>query len=265
MDDNDLPQSWAPTTDPGSPTASEPQPGHRFRRNVVAVGAALGLTLGGIGIAAAQTDSTTSTTAAPAAPAPPAAGAKPDHGPGRGGPGAGLTAAAKAIGISEADLQTALRSGQSMAQVAQSKSIDPAVVITALVEEAKAKLAEDVKAGRLTQAQADERTATLQARITEHVNKVGGAGKGSGKRGHGGPGLAAAAKAIGISEADLQTALRSGQSIAQVAQAKGVDPAVVITAMVEEAKAKLAEKAANLQPRITEQVNRTGGGGPRRP
>jgi len=120
-----------------------------------------------------------------------------------------------------------------------------------------------VKAGRLTQAQADERTATLQARITEHVNKVGGAGKGpGGGRGGHGPGLTAAAKAIGISEADLQTALRSGQSIAQVAQSKGVDPAVVITAMVEEAKAKLAEKAANLQPRITEQVNRSGGGGP---
>jgi len=75
-------------------------------------------------------------------------------------------------------------------------------------------------------------------------------------------GLAAAAKAIGISEADLQTALRSGQSIAQVAQSKGVDPAVVITAMVEEAKAKLAEQTANLQPRITERVNRAGGGGP---
>ncbi len=254
-----------------APSTSGPEPGpdggRRFRRNVVAVGAAIGLTLGGLGVAAAQTDSSTSTTAAPAAPAPPPG--RPGH---RGGPGkakVGLATAAGAIGISEADLKTALGAGQSIAQVAQGKGVDVAKVITALVDEAKAKLAEEVKAGRITQAQADERSADLPARLTEHVNRTGGPGKGGhGKGGPGrkhGPGLAAAAKAIGISEADLLTELRAGKSIAQVAQAKGVDPAKVITAIVEEAKAKMAERAATLQERVTEQVNRVGGGGADRP
>ncbi|HEV8114603.1 MAG TPA: hypothetical protein VGP53_00080, partial [Acidimicrobiales bacterium] len=143
-------------------TSAEPGPerGRRFRRNVVAVGAAIGLTLGGLGVAAAQTDSSTSTTAAPAAPAPPPA--KPGNRGGPGKAGVGQATAAKAIGSSEADLKTALGNGQSVAQVAQAKGVDPAKVISALVDEAKAKLAEEVKAGRITQAQADERSADLQ-------------------------------------------------------------------------------------------------------
>ena len=264
----------APTTSGPAPPAvgsPGPAPGGRFRRNVLAVGAAVGLTLGGLGVAAAQTQGSTDPTAAPAAaPRPP--------GPGHPGKGAGLAAAAKALGMSEADLRTALHSGQSMAQVAESKKVDVKVVIDAMVAEAKARLAEDVTAGRLTQAQADERSATLEQRITEMVNRVGGAGPGHGGHGPGGPGgpgdhgprphLAAAAKAIGVSEADLETALRSGQSLAQVAQSKGVDVKVVVDALVAEARAKMAEQAATLEQRITEMVNRAGGagpGGPRHP
>lgn len=263
-------------TPPASGAEPGPDRGWRVRRNVVAVGAAIGLTLGGLGVAAAQTDTSSSTTAAPAAPAPSA----PDLGRGHGGGGkngagkdgggkqkVGLATAATAIGISEADLQTALRDGQSLAQVAQSKGVDPAKVITALVEEAKARLAEEVKAGRITQAQADEHSADLEARVTEHVNRTGGPGRsgnrkgGPGGRKGPGPGLGVAAKTIGISEAELVNELRAGKSIAQVAQAKGVDPARVITAIVDEAKAKMAERAATLQERVTERVNRVGGAG----
>ncbi|MEO5679482.1 MAG: hypothetical protein ABIS47_07435 [Acidimicrobiales bacterium] len=235
--------------------------GRRFRRNVVAVGAALGLTLGGLGVAAAQTQGST----APAAP-PPAAGRPPGPGPDRPGPGPGLATAAKAIGVTEAELRTALESGKSIADLAKSKNVEVKVVIDAIVAEHKAKLAEEVKAGHLTQAQADERAATLEQRVTDMVNHAGlpapggrhgpGGPGGPGGPDHGpGPGLATAAKAIGISDADLQTALRSGQSIAQVAQAKGVDPKVVIDAIVAEAK-------TNLEQRITEMVNHVGGPGP---
>ena len=258
--------------DQTAPAGAEPgpEPGRRFRRSAVAVGAAIGLTLGGLGVAAAQTDSSTSTSAGPSEPAPSAADPGPGHRGGKGKHGVGLATAAKAIGISEADLQTALRNGHSVAQVAQAKGVDPVKVITALVEEPKAKLAEEVKAGRITQAQADEHLADLQARITEHVNRSGGPGKGGhvkggpGRKGHG-PGLATAANAIGISEADLLSELRAGKSIAQVAQAKGVDPAKVISAIVDEAKAKMAERAATLQERVTEHVNRVGGAGAQRP
>ena len=258
--DHSLGAPASSSTAPPPAGSTGPAPGGRFRRNVIAVGAAVGLTLGGLGVAAAQTQGSTAPTTPPAA--------DPAHRPGPGHPGKGpdLAAAAKALGMSEADLKTALHAGHSLAQVAESKKVDLKVVVDAMVAEAKARLAEDVTAGRLTQAQADERSATLERHIAEQVNRVGGAGGGTGHRGPGGPGkgqhLAAAAKAIGISEADLQTALRSGQSLAQVAQSKGVDAKVVVDALVAEAKARMAEEAATLEQRVTEQVNRPGGAGP---
>lgn len=239
------------TEDPSAET--DPGRGRRFRRNIVALGAAAGLTLGGLGIAAAQTpgDNATNTVAARAD------GARKD-GPRHPGLKPGLEAAAKALGMSEEDLKAALKSGKSLAEVAREKGVDPKVVIDALVAEAKAKMGEAVKAGRLTQEQADQRMANLEARITEMVNNAGHPGKDRpGKRGHRGPkpNLEAAAKAIGISEDELKKALESGQSIAQVAQAKGVDVNVVVKAMV-------ADATANLEKRITEMVNEPGGRGP---
>jgi hypothetical protein len=72
-----------------------------------------------------------------------------------------------------------------------------------------------------------------------------GAGRHAGR---GGPGLEAAAAAIGIPADDLRTQLRSGQSIAAVAEANGVDVNVVIDAMTAEART-----------RITDMVNRVPG------
>jgi hypothetical protein len=84
--------------------------------------------------------------------------------------------AANAIGISEADLRTALESGKSMADVATANGVDPQKVIDALVADAQAKLAERVANGDLTQAQADEISGDLVQRITDHVNHAGGPG-----------------------------------------------------------------------------------------
>jgi hypothetical protein len=151
--------------------------GRRFRRTLVAGGAALGMTLAGLGIATARTgqsDKPTSTTV-------PADGAR-RPGPGRYGRGPGLAAAARAIGISEDDLLTALRSGQSIAQVAQSQGVDVQKVIDAIVADAKTRLAEKVKSGDLTQAQADQRLADLSRRVTDMVNHTGGLGHRPGPR-----------------------------------------------------------------------------------
>ena len=50
--------------------------------------------------------------------------------------------------------------------------------------------------------------------------------------------VAVAAKTIGISPADLRTAVKGGQTVAQVAQAHKVDPQTVITAVVNDLTAK---------------------------
>ncbi|HVE46205.1 MAG TPA: hypothetical protein VNA57_05620 [Acidimicrobiales bacterium] len=278
-----------------TPPSEAPRSSGRLSSTIVATGAAVALILAGLGVAGAQTGSS-STTPGPTAPA---AGAQADKPAGVAGhhrhrkghhlaAHKGLAAVAGTIGISEADLMTALRSGQSIADVARSKNVDVQKVVDALVAEARKHMAEKVAAGGLTQAQADQRLATLTERISAFVNKAGlraGRHHGPGKGRHPGGkvGLATAASTIGISEADLMAALRSGQSIADVARSRNVDVQKVVATLVTEVRKRLAEKvaageltqaqaderSANLDERITALVNRAGRGpglrGHRRP
>jgi hypothetical protein len=77
---------------------------------------------------------------------------------------------------------------------------------------------------------------------------------------HRGERLATAAEALGISEDELRAALEDGQSIAQVAEAQGVDVQVVIDALVAAATERLEELEASLPERMTELVNKEGWG-----
>jgi len=83
-----------------------------------------------------------------------------------------LSIAAGVIQISEADLVAALKSGQSLAQVASSKNVDPQKVIDALVDDAKSEIAAALAANKITQAQADQLNANVVQRITNRVNTV---------------------------------------------------------------------------------------------
>ncbi len=99
-----------------------------------------------------------------------------------------------------------------------------------------------------------------------------GAGEG---RGHGpladmrGLKLEAAAEAIGISVDDLKAALKEGQTLAQVAEANGVDRQALIDALVAAGNEQLDELRTSLPDRMAELVDRTlpergeghGGGG----
>lgn len=94
--------------------------------------------------------------------------ARPAHdhrgGPGRGGPG-NLEAAAGALNMTVDELRAALQGGQNLAEVAQSKGVDPEAVVSALVADKQARIAEKVAAGDITQAEADEKLASLTERI----------------------------------------------------------------------------------------------------
>ena len=83
------------------------------------------------------------------------------------------------------------------------------------------------------------------------------------------PNLDAAATAIGVSVDDLRTALQSGQTIAEVAEANGVDSSTVVDAMVSAAQSHISEevaagnltqeeadqKLADLEQHVTDLVN----------
>jgi len=254
----------------------------------VAVGAAA---LSQVGIAAADSASASPSASAPAPGGPRGPGGPGDWhgGPGRGGPdhAAELTAVAKALGMTETELQTQLKAGKSLAAIAKAKGVPLQTVIDAIVAQEKTELAAAVMAGRFTQAQADQMSKDVVARVTAEVNRVRGIG-GPGGPGdwHGGPGrggpdhaaeLTAVAKALGMTETELQTQLKAGKSLAAIAKAKGVPLQTVIDAIVAQEKTELAaavkagrftqaqadQMSKDVVARVTAEVNRVPGiGGP---
>jgi len=93
---------------------------------------------------------------------------------GRGMRGAHLSPGALAgvLGITTTELRTQLQAGKTLTQIAQTKGISKADLIDKLVTAAKTQLAADVKAGTMTQAQADTATSALTAGITNRVDQV---------------------------------------------------------------------------------------------
>ena len=63
------------------------------------------------------------------------------------------------------------------------------------------------------------------------------------------------AELLGVTGDELRDALRDGQSIAEVAEANGVDPQMVIDELTEQARARIEERLAELPTRIEEFVN----------
>ena len=97
--------------------------------------------------------------------------ARPKGGPrGHGRMGVRLEAAATALGMTEDELRTALREGDSLAEIAAARGVDVQKVVDALVAEATARIDEKVAAGDLSETEADERKAALTERITAMVN-----------------------------------------------------------------------------------------------
>jgi hypothetical protein len=121
----------------------------------------------------------------------------------------------------------------------------------------KARLQALVDDGTLTSSQLDAVVAAVEA-----ARPMGGGheGRGHGGQNHGGPGmggqrgekrqemLTSAAEAIGITAEELKTAIKGGQTIAQVAEANGKTVQSVIDALV-------AQATTDLTQRITDMVN----------
>ena len=166
-----------------------------------------------------------------------------------------LADAAKALGMTEAELKTELEAGKSIADVAKAKSIDLDEVIAKLTAAFKAHLDEEVASGEHTQAEADAKLAKFKTRVTEMVNKAGlpmrggkgGPGGHEGKGGHGPQKFATAklATTLKLTETELQTQLKSGKTLKQIADAQNVDIADVKATLKSDFKAHLDEEVAS--------------------
>jgi len=172
-------------------------------------------------------------------------------------PGGPLAAAASYLGVSTSQLRDELRSGKSLAQVADSTSGKSSKgLVDAVVASERS---------RLTSA-----LANLPRRVERQVQRVGGArAPGARKR----P-IPVAAAYLGMKPAELRAQLRSGNSLAQVADStSGKSAAGLIDAIVAARKTALAALVADgtltpaqesvrlkhLTRRVTATVNRVRG------
>jgi ribosomal protein S20 len=176
--------------------------------------------------------------------------------------GSYFTAAATYIGITEAQLRTEVGTDKSLADiaVAHGKTRDGLIAALAAAQ------------------QQDLATLVDQKGIGARPNPANGYGPGPGGRGPGGRNVvgdseAAAATYLGTTEADLETKIRAGQTLAQIANATpGKNRDGLVSALTADATAKIdaAQKAgtitadqatqqkANLATRIAQEVDTTG-------
>jgi hypothetical protein len=162
----------------------------------------------------------------------------------RGGP---LVAAASYLGVPESQLRSELKSGKSLGEIANAtRGKSSAGLVNTLLATGK---------GRLAAAQA-----SLPKRVTALVNRVRVPGQ-----------RAAAARYLGLRPAQLARELRSGKTLAQIANATvGKSAAGLIEAVTTARKAALAARVtggsltqaqanarlAHLTQRVTSMVNR---------
>lgn len=166
-----------------------------------------------------------------------------------------IAEAAKALGMTEAELKAELEAGKSVAAVAKEKNIDLDEVIAKLTAAFKAHLDEEVASGKHTQAEADAKLAEFKTRVTEMVNTAGlpqhggkgGPGGHGGKGGHGPQKFATEtlATTLKLTETELQTQLKSGKTLKEIADAQNVDIADVKATLKADFKAHLDEEVAS--------------------
>ncbi len=152
--------------------------------------------------------------------------------------GGGAAVAATQSGSPQAD------SNAVVADAAGQLGITPAKLSDALKTALSNRVDAAVAAGRLTAAQGKELKAQIEAGNVPLV-AVGGGPGGHGFGHHGGrPGLDAAASYLGVTEAQLHTALESGKTLADVAKANGKTVDGLVAAMVADAKSHIADEVA---------------------
>ncbi|HEX5587084.1 MAG TPA: hypothetical protein VFZ17_07230 [Acidimicrobiia bacterium] len=75
---------------------------------------------------------------------------------------------AKTIGIERADLRAALKSGQSVAEIAQAHNVDPQAVVDAVVSAVNQRVDQAVANGKITA----ERGDTIKGKVADRANTL---------------------------------------------------------------------------------------------
>lgn len=167
------------------------------------------------------------------------------RGKGKGGKMGSPETLATALGVDTETLRSEFAAGKSIADIAAEQGIAIDTVVAALVADLEEHLDEHVADGSLTEDEAAEKLASAEDRISEKVNEVPPTrDRNSGPR-RGGQLPAAVLEMLGIDGPALREALSEGKSVADIAEENGVEIGDIVSALVDERAAHLAEHVAD--------------------
>jgi hypothetical protein len=161
-----------------------------------------------------------------------------------------LSVAATYLGLTTDALRTQLASGKSLADVANAQNKSVSGLEAALFANLKSDLDADVTAGRITSDRETQILANAKTQIAAQVARKGIAG-GPGDHGDRGVLEHAAARYLGLTDAELQTQRQAGKSLAAIATAQGKTVAGLKAALV-----------AQFSSTLDTYLNATNAGGP---
>ena len=133
-------------------------------------------------------------------------------------------AAGEVLGLSEDDLVDALRNGQTLAEIAEAQGMSADDLKSALAEKITADLQAELDEGDITQDQYDDAVADLDEKLDDIINSTHFGFHGPRGFGHHFLNIdEAAAEALGLTEDEVKDALMEGQTLAEIAEAQGVN------------------------------------------
>lgn len=151
---------------------------------------------------------------------------------------------AKLLGLTADELSTQLKAGKSLATIAGEKKIDVESVIAMETKIMTAALDQQLKDGKITQTQYDKLKTNLSSMAAKVVNGKAHGNK-LGRVGHVGIHEdAALATLLGLTAEELETAVKSGKSLATIAAEKNISVQTVIDHVTKTLSAHLDEKLA---------------------
>lgn len=163
--------------------------------------------------------------------------------------------AAAYIGLDRAALRRELASGRTLAQVAAAHGKSIGGLISLVLAAERRRLDAAVASGQITQARAQARLTILEQRTRERSESVGAYGGGARRAGI--RGLIVAAHYLGRTPADLRAELRSGHTLAQIADATpGRSAAGLATALLAARRERLdlARQAGRISAKREQQM-----------
>ncbi len=146
--------------------------------------------------------------------------------------------------MKEADLKKELNSGKSIVDVAKAKGVSEADLTAKLLDLRMKKIDEAVKAGTLDAVKADKIKQHMSKHLTKILNHKGmleREGKAHGKHetvfSH-----EKLAEILGITKAELETQLKAGKSLTEIAQSKGMTKQQLIDKIKEQMTPRIEKK-----------------------